>query len=53
MATRATVPSGLGREHHVSIGTTSIDALLWAKHPGGSDGSCTAAPARAGGRHRY
>ncbi|CAN5535719.1 hypothetical protein BH10ACT4_BH10ACT4_03980 [soil metagenome] len=39
-------PSGaaLGQPPHVSAGTTSLDALLWVKHPGDSDGSCNGGP---------
>jgi endoglucanase len=39
-------PSGaaLGQAPHVSVGTTSLDALLWVKHPGDSDGSCNGGP---------
>lgn len=39
-------PSGaaLGQAPHVSAGTTSLDALLWVKHPGDSDGTCNGGP---------
>ena len=39
-------PSGaaLGQDPHVSAGTTSLDALLWVKHPGDSDGTCNGGP---------
>lgn len=42
-------PSGaaLGQAPHVSAGTTHLDALLWVKHPGDSDGTCNGGP-RAG-----
>ena len=28
----------------VQLGTTSLDALLWVKHPGDSDGTCNGGP---------
>ncbi len=39
-------PTGaaLGQPPHVSAGTTSLDALLWVKHPGDSDGTCNGGP---------
>ena len=39
-------PSGaaLGQDPRVSSGTTSLDALLWVKHPGDSDGTCNGGP---------
>ncbi len=40
-------PSGaaLGQNPHVTYGTTKLDALLWVKHPGTSDGPCNGGPA--------
>lgn len=37
--------AALGQNPHVSKGTTKLDALLWVKHPGDSDGACNGAPA--------
>jgi len=40
-------PSGaaLGQNPHVTAGTTRLDALLWVKSPGVSDGACNGSPA--------
>jgi endoglucanase len=35
----------LGQDPHVTAGTTGLDALLWVKHPGLSDGRCNGGPA--------
>lgn len=38
--------AGLGQNPQVSTDTTSkLDALLWVKHPGASDGTCNGGPA--------
>ena len=37
--------AGLGQEPHVTLGTTRLDALLWVKTPGLSDGTCNGGPA--------
>lgn len=37
--------AGLGQPPQVAPGTTRLDALLWVKTPGVSDGSCGGAPA--------
>lgn len=37
--------TGLGQDPHVTGGTTKLDALLWVKTPGVSDGSCNGGPA--------
>lgn len=39
-------PTGaaLGQAPHASAGTTALDALLWVKHPGDSDGTCNGGP---------
>lgn len=37
--------AGLGQTPHVSAGTTAMDALLWVKTPGSSDGTCNGGPA--------
>jgi endoglucanase len=39
-------PTGaaLGQPPHASAGTTALDALLWVKHPGDSDGTCNGGP---------
>lgn len=39
-------PNGaaLGQAPHASAGTTALDALLWVKHPGDSDGTCNGGP---------
>lgn len=37
--------AGLGQLPHVTRGTTRLDALLWVKTPGLSDGSCNGGPA--------
>ena len=37
--------AGLGQLPHVTLGTTRLDALLWVKTPGLSDGSCNGGPA--------
>ncbi|AMM19289.1 hypothetical protein AX769_03005 [Frondihabitans sp. PAMC 28766] len=36
--------TGLGQDPHVSAGTTGLDALLWIKSPGASDGTCNGGP---------
>jgi endoglucanase len=40
-------PAGaaLGQDPHVTAGTTNLDALLWVKTPGASDGACNGGPA--------
>jgi cellulase/cellobiase CelA1 len=40
-------PTGaaLGQDPHVSAGSTRLDALLWVKTPGLSDGTCNGGPA--------
>jgi endoglucanase len=37
--------AGLGQDPHVSLGDTGLDALLWIKSPGVSDGTCNGGPA--------
>jgi endoglucanase len=37
--------AALGQDPHVTAGTTGLDALLWVKHPGLSDGECNGGPA--------
>jgi endoglucanase len=37
--------AALGQSPHVSAGTTELDALLWVKTPGASDGTCSGGPA--------
>ncbi|MES2092621.1 MAG: glycoside hydrolase family 6 protein [Actinomycetota bacterium] len=37
--------AALGQNPHVTAGTTGLDALLWVKNPGVSDGSCNGSPA--------
>ncbi|MEY2848689.1 MAG: hypothetical protein RI885_1354 [Actinomycetota bacterium] len=37
--------AALGQNPHVTYGTTKLDALLWVKHPGSSDGPCNGGPA--------
>jgi endoglucanase len=37
--------TALGRNPNVVSGTGKLDALLWVKHPGSSDGSCNGGPA--------
>ncbi|WIB01180.1 glycoside hydrolase family 6 protein [Curtobacterium sp. MCBA15_012] len=37
--------AGLGQPPHVTRGTTRLDALLWVKTPGLSDGTCNGGPA--------
>ncbi len=37
--------AGLGQNPRVTYGTTKLDALLWVKHPGASDGTCNGGPA--------
>lgn len=37
--------AGLGQAPHVTAGTTRLDALLWVKTPGLSDGTCNGGPA--------
>ena len=37
--------AGLGQEPHVTGGSTRLDALLWVKTPGLSDGTCNGGPA--------
>ncbi|WP_213814108.1 glycoside hydrolase family 6 protein [Glaciihabitans sp. dw_435] len=36
--------AALGQAPHVTAGTTGLDALLWVKHPGDSDGACNGGP---------
>ena len=36
--------AALGQTPHATAGTTHLDALLWVKTPGVSDGSCNGAP---------
>jgi endoglucanase len=36
--------AGLGQEPHVTRGSTRLDALLWVKTPGLSDGTCNGGP---------
>lgn len=37
--------AGLGQEPHVTLGSSRLDALLWVKTPGLSDGTCNGGPA--------
>ncbi|AMM19244.1 hypothetical protein AX769_02720 [Frondihabitans sp. PAMC 28766] len=37
--------AGLGQDPHVTAGTGNLDALLWVKTPGSSDGTCNGGPA--------
>ncbi|KTR08900.1 MULTISPECIES: glycoside hydrolase family 6 protein [Curtobacterium] len=37
--------AGLGQSPRVTAGTTRLDALLWVKTPGASDGTCNGGPA--------
>jgi endoglucanase len=37
--------AGLGQAPHVTDGSTALDALLWVKTPGASDGTCNGGPA--------
>ena len=37
--------AGLGQDPHVTAGTGKLDALLWVKTPGASDGTCNGGPA--------
>ncbi|RKR76070.1 glycoside hydrolase family 6 protein [Frondihabitans australicus] len=37
--------AGLGQDPHVTSGTGRLDALLWVKTPGSSDGTCNGGPA--------
>lgn len=37
--------AGLGQDPHVTAGSSSLDALLWVKTPGSSDGTCNGGPA--------
>ncbi|MDP9738051.1 glycoside hydrolase family 6 protein [Curtobacterium sp. 260] len=37
--------AGLGQAPHVTAGSTRLDALLWVKTPGLSDGTCNGGPA--------
>jgi endoglucanase len=37
--------AGLGQAPHVTRGSTRLDALLWVKTPGLSDGTCNGGPA--------
>lgn len=37
--------AGLGQAPHVTAGTSRLDALLWVKTPGLSDGTCNGGPA--------
>ncbi len=39
------VGAALGQNPHVTAGTTRLDALLWVKTPGASDGTCNGGPA--------
>ena len=39
------VDAALGEAPHVTDGSTRLDALLWVKHPGLSDGECNGGPA--------
>lgn len=36
--------AGLGQDPHAALGTTALDALLWVKTPGASDGTCNGGP---------
>lgn len=36
--------AALGQDPGVTEGTTALDALLWVKHPGQSDGTCNGGP---------
>ncbi|MET1042948.1 MAG: glycoside hydrolase family 6 protein [Microbacteriaceae bacterium] len=36
--------AGLGEAPHATDGSTKLDALLWVKHPGLSDGTCNGGP---------
>ena len=36
--------AALGQNPHVTAGTTGLDALLWVKTPGASDGTCNGGP---------
>lgn len=36
--------AALGQNPHVTAGTTGLDALLWVKNPGVSDGPCNGSP---------
>lgn len=40
--------AGLGQDPHVTAGSTKLDALLWVKTPGSSDGTCNGGPAAGG-----
>jgi endoglucanase len=37
--------AGLGQDPRSVPGSTKLDALLWVKHPGASDGPCNGGPA--------
>lgn len=37
--------AGLGQDPHVTAGSSRLDALLWVKTPGLSDGTCNGGPA--------
>ncbi|MCJ1713689.1 glycoside hydrolase family 6 protein [Curtobacterium sp. VKM Ac-2922] len=37
--------AGLGQDPHVAAGSSRLDALLWVKTPGLSDGTCNGGPA--------
>lgn len=37
--------AAIGQTPRVTYGTTKLDALLWVKHPGASDGACNGGPA--------
>ncbi|PZE28703.1 glycoside hydrolase family 6 protein [Curtobacterium sp. MCBD17_028] len=37
--------AGLGQDPHVTYGSGQLDALLWVKTPGASDGTCNGGPA--------
>jgi endoglucanase len=36
--------AALGQNPHLTGGTTGLDALLWVKTPGASDGTCNGGP---------
>jgi endoglucanase len=37
--------AALGQNPHITLGDTPLDALLWVKTPGASDGTCNGGPA--------
>jgi len=43
----------LGQSPHATAGTTRLDALLWIKTPGASDGPCNGGPAAGGWFESY